>query len=339
MSPKLGILWILNLTLVISGCAGSSFEKHGDAIILHLQKSNNDDPKLMKLQVCSDDIIRIIAAPTEELSSRPSLIVNKTQWEPVSWTVREEGNEIILTTARLTVRVDSITGALAFYDFGGKLLLEEKSGGGKSITETRIMDEETYHVQQVFKSPSEEAFYGLGQHQNNVMNYKGHDVQLWQYNIVAGNPFLVSNKNYGILWDNNSLTKFGDVRAYQPITALTLIDSDGNPGGLTAEYFNRNDFQSPLTSRKESRIEHRFIDVHDPYPDTFNPGRGSIRWTGEIECREAGIHKLQLFSSGYTRMWLNGELVVDAWRQNWLPCTKMKISTTIIRTVPSAGFL
>jgi hypothetical protein len=31
-----------------------------------------------------------IATPTEELSTRPSLIVDKTQWEPVSWTVREE---------------------------------------------------------------------------------------------------------------------------------------------------------------------------------------------------------------------------------------------------------
>ena len=66
---------------------------------------------------------------------------------------------------------------------------------------------------------------------------------------------------------------------------------------------------------------HRFIDVNDSYPDKFNLSRGSIRWTGEIECRESGIHKLQLYSSGYTRMWLNGELVVDAWRQNWLPWT------------------
>jgi alpha-D-xyloside xylohydrolase len=347
MLSKIRVLWILNLTLVFSGCVGSSFEKHGDAIILHLQKSNNTDPKLMKLQVCSDDIIHIIAAPGEEFSSRPSLIVNKTRWEPVSWTVREEGNEIIITTAKLTVRVDSITGALAFFDSEGKLLLEEKSDGGKLITETKVMDEGTYHVRQLFESPSEEAFYGLGQHQNNVMNYKGHDIRLSQHNIVASNPFLVSNKNYGILWDNNSLTKFGDVREYQPITTLALIDNFGNPGGLTAEYFNSSDFQLPVTSKTESRIEHRFIDVNDPYPDKFNQNRGSIRWTGKIECRESGIHKLQLFSSGYTRMWLNGELVVDAWRQNWLPWThnfqipmeRGKRYPVKIEWIPEGGFI
>ena len=52
------------------------------------------------------------------------------------------------------------------------------------------------------------------------MNYKGHDVDLWQYNIVDVIPFLVSNKHYGILWDNNSRTKFGDIREYESLTNL-----------------------------------------------------------------------------------------------------------------------
>ncbi len=83
------------------------------------------------------------------------------------------------------------------------------------------------------------------------MNYKGHDVDLWQYNIIAVNPFLVSSKNYGILWDNNSRTKFGDIRDYQPINTLKLYDKNGESGGLTAEYFRDTSFDYLYTSRIE----------------------------------------------------------------------------------------
>jgi len=47
------------------------------------------------------------------------------------------------------------------------------------------------------------------------MNYKGHSVDLYQKNMVEAIPFVVSDRKYGVLWDNNSHTKFGDVREYQ----------------------------------------------------------------------------------------------------------------------------
>ena len=348
MSKKYSFfLLVLFPAAVLSGCAASSFERQSDGIVVHLQKSGDTDPALMKLQVCTDDIIRVVAAPGDAFSSRPSLIVDRDEWEPVSWTAEQNGNEIVLSSAKLTVRVDSQTGSLSFFDATGRPLLREKQEGGKSITPAEVMGEQTYHIRQLFDSPDDEAFYGLGQHQNDVMNYKGHDVDLWQYNIVAVNPFLVSSRNYGILWDNNSLTKFGDIRDYEPISTLTLIDRDGNPGGLTAEYFARRNFQSPVTTRSEDRIEHRYIDVNDAYPDDFDLNRGSIRWSGEIEARESGVHKLQLYSSSYTKMWLNDELVVDSWRQNWLPWThNFQVPLDVgqrcsvrIEWVPEGGFI
>ncbi len=339
---------LLSITTVLSGCSTTaSFEKESDGIVLHLEKTRDTDPALMKVQVCSDDIIRIVAAPGEEFSSRPSLIVDGHEWAPVSWTAEQKGDEIVLSTQKLKVRIDRRTGAVSFFDSEGEPLLREKADGGKSITPAEVMGEQTYHLRQLFESPDEEAFYGLGQHQNDVMNYKGHDVDLWQYNIVAVNPFLVSSKRYGILWDNNSRTKFGDIRDYQPISALSLIDKNDKPGGLTAGYFGGSDFTSPIVSRTESRIEHRFIDVHDPYPDGFDPNRGSIRWSGEIEARQSGVYKLQLFSSSYTKMWLNDQPVVDSWRQNWLPWTHnfripMEASKRYpikIEWIPEGGFI
>ena len=78
-----------------------------------------------------------------------------------------------------------------------------------------------------------------------------------------------------------------------------------------------------LHSQTEPRIEHEFVDQPGKYPQGFDINRGSIRWSGEIESAETGVHKFRFYCSGYTRMWLNGEPVVESWRQNWLPWTHM----------------
>ena len=79
------------------------------------------------------------------------------------------------------------------------------------------MGEKTAHIRQVFESPANEAFYGLGQHQNGLLNLRGHRIDLKQYNLVAAVPFFVSTRRYGMLWDNTSRTILGDPREFQPL--------------------------------------------------------------------------------------------------------------------------
>jgi alpha-D-xyloside xylohydrolase len=76
-------------------------------------------------------------------------------------------------------------------------------------------------------NPLGEALYGLGANQTSFMNMKGKDADLFQYNTMAVVPFIVSNRNYGILWDNNSRTKFGDVREWAELSALKLYNREG----------------------------------------------------------------------------------------------------------------
>jgi len=341
--PMLFVLVFLILTVELS----YAFEEQADGITLKLKKEKATDASLMKIQVCAENIIRVVAAPKKSFSSRQSLMVDKTDWEPVQWSVKEGKNQIVLSTAKLTVKVDRVKGTVAFYKANGQLILQEKEGGGKIFTPAEIMGEKTYSIQQLFDSPEDEAFYGLGQHQNDIMNYKGRDVDLWQYNIVAVVPFLVSSKNYGILWDNNSRTKFGDSRNFQSLSPLILYNKEGKKGGLTGEYYQTQDFHLLLTSQTEEKIEHEFIDARGTFPKGFNLNRGSVRWSGEIESRESGIHKFRLYCSSYTKMWLNGKLVVDSWRQNWLPwthliCLPMEIGKRCpvkIEWVPFGGFI
>ncbi|MBN1398260.1 MAG: DUF4968 domain-containing protein [Bacteroidetes bacterium] len=316
---RLKIQAIFLLLILFQLC--SAFEKQSDGIFLVLKKRSDSDVQWLKVQVCSESIIRVIASPVRSFSNHPSLIVEKKVWEPVDWTVKETGRWIILSTAKLAVRINSKTGAISFFSANGKPVLEEEDSGGKIITSAEVMGEKAFHIQQVFKSAEDEAFYGLGGHQNSIMNYKGHDVDLWQHNMVAVVPFLVSSRNYGILWDNNSRTKFGDIREYEPISSLKLTSDDCAEGCLTAEYYRDSNFDTVFAVRNEQRIEHEFIDVNDSFPEGFLQNAAAVRWSGKIQCHKSGIHKFRLYSSGYIKMWLDGKLVVDGWRQNWNPWT------------------
>jgi alpha-D-xyloside xylohydrolase len=345
-TKKWQVLFFFMIFMVIDGLNGE-YKKQPEGIMIKLKTEKVTDANLMKIEVCTENIIHVTATADKSFSRRPSLMVNKTDWKTVPWSLEEEDSKIVLSTSKIIVKIHKEKGTIAFYNGDGQLILEEKLETSKIITPAEVMREKTYHIQQIFNSSDGEAFYGLGQHQNNIINYKGHDVDLWQYNIIVAIPFLVSSKNYGILWDNNSRTKFGDIRDYQSLSTLKLYDKEGKEGGLTCEYFAKSDFDSLFTSRRESQIEYEFIDVHDTFPDGFNTNTGSIRWSGEIECKGPGIHKFRLYSSNYTKMWLDGKLVVDSWRQNWLPWTHLlrlpmeagKRYSIKIEWVPNGGFI
>lgn len=314
----------LIVLLVMWGCisfCGCAYEKQADGITIRLSRTEVTDAALMKIQLYTDGVVHVTATPEHSFDHRPSLIAVDVKRPPVHYSVKRQGDSVVLSTAKMSTKVSLLTGQVAFYDHDGKLILQEKAGGGKTFTPAVVMDEATYHVRQVFQSSPDEAFYGLGQHQNGLMNYKGHNVDLKQYNIVASVPFLVSSRNYGILWDNTSRTKFGDIRDYQPLSeSLTLYDKDGKKGGLTAAYYTDTTFGSLFTSRDESVINHESLQDQDGYPEGFKPNwSASIRWSGEIQSNESGVHTFRLYSSHYAKLWLNGKLVVDSWRQNWCP--------------------
>jgi len=68
-----------------------------------------------------------------------------------------------------------------------------------------------YTVGATFVSPPDEHYYGLGQNQEGYLDHRGHTVACWHdYNATGGPsigiPFAVTNKGYGIVWDNPSKT-------------------------------------------------------------------------------------------------------------------------------------
>jgi len=71
----------------------------------------------------------------------------------------------------------------------------------------------TFHRWRLLRLADDEHYYGLGQNQEGFLDHRGHPVRCWNdYNSPAAPttcvPFLVTNKGYGMLWDNPSKTTF-----------------------------------------------------------------------------------------------------------------------------------
>ncbi len=162
---------------------------------------------IVKFKVWSDKIIQVIHAPNENFQTRESLMVMKDSKPPTSWEYNKDGEIITLTTSEISLKYNIKTGNTAFFDKLGNVKLTEN---GSIIEEADLPEENAFHITQNFQLSPDEAIYGLGQHQDGIMNYRGHTVTLVQENRIAVVPVLVSSNNYGILWENYSKTKFRD---------------------------------------------------------------------------------------------------------------------------------
>lgn len=288
-------------------------QKNANNVVVPIR---NGQAKVVRLQILSDKIIRVTATPSDTFSQKESLAVIKQASPFTNWEIEEGEKQTIVKTSSLQAIVSKETGEVAFLDSGGNIILREVEGGGKSFLQSGGEDTAVYAVRQAFQSPDDEAFYGLGQHQNRQMNYKGEDVELAQHNIVAVVPFLYSSKNYGILWDNYSITRFGDPRPFEMIDkSLQLYNANGQPGGLTARYYSG---EKLVNEETVSQVNHQYLECKTE-PVNYRMTDGRVVYEGAFSSDVEGRHKFKLYASGYFKLWIDDKMVMDKWRQGWNP--------------------
>ena len=86
-----------------------------------------------------------------------------------------------------------------------------KDGNHDILNERRPQDDPYFQVGATFAAPKDEHYYGLGQNQEGYFDRRGRVVRCaHDYNAPGGQsvcvPFVVTNKGYGILWDNPART-------------------------------------------------------------------------------------------------------------------------------------
>ena len=180
----------------------------------------------MRIEVCGNRVIHVVASPTSEIPI-PKVPVVTQPCRANNFEVRVGKKEVRLSTATIIVTIDAATGALNFFSRDGRPLLSEPKEDGKTFDVPSVFEAKAWQVQQSFLSPADEALYGLGQHQEGIFDVRGVPIRLSQANTNISIPFLLSSNGYGILWNNGSLTDFN------PADLSIAIDPSTGKGKFT----------------------------------------------------------------------------------------------------------
>ncbi|ULT40604.1 DUF4968 domain-containing protein [Niabella defluvii] len=295
--------------------------KTDNGVIVYVKKAGSPGRQAVKVEVVTDDIVRITAAPDDQIQPVSSLITSYKRNNKVSWTVGSADSKLVIKTKNLITEVDKRSGAVSFFDKDHKTIIAGKPGTGRSMQPVVAEGTTTYKISQAFQTSGTEGWYGLGQHQQGIMNWKGRQVTFFQNNTEVAIPFLLSSRNYGILWDNYSFTRAGSLNPLLPLSALQLYSKKGEPGWLTASYANNKALPGEVAlERAESEINMPFLgDSKIKLPKEFKPESGIITWEGSISSPFSGSHQLQFTIGGTLKVWINHQLVVDRWRKSWNP--------------------
>ena len=109
-------------------------------------------------------------------------------------------------------------------------------------------------------------------------------------------------------WDNNNQTC--GQWTFKPVN---LAYNAGD--GLRADYFNGQNFETWRISRKDPNINFAW---GNGSPDaSVNADNFSARWTGKIQPRYSGTYTFYINSDNGRRVWINGQLIIDKWIDDW----------------------
>ena len=175
-----------------------SFEKQANGLQIH-QKDG-----VLRFEVDAADVLHVTYATLDakQTDAQPDHVIIKKDWPAASFEVLDDAKAITLTTAKLKVAVERESGAIHYESADGKQLTTDTY---RMLHPAEVNGEHTFHAEAAFGIyGSHEGFYGLGQHQAGVWNYRGETVDLSQENTEIAVPLLISTNGYGIFWNNPS---------------------------------------------------------------------------------------------------------------------------------------
>ena len=320
MKAKFFSLFLI-AALMLASCAGA-YKQDGSCVTVTVQDPVEGGPRLVRFQVLGENLIRVTATPEKEFADQESLMI-VPQENDVEFTVTENDGVLTLATSAVKANVLLSTGEVWFQNADGETLLAEQKGGGKYFEPIEVDGTKGYTFRQVFESPEDEAFYGLGQHQADEFNYKGKNEELFQYNTKVSVPFIVSNKGYGVLMDSYSMMRFGNPADYKQLgEVFKLYDAQGKEGCLTGTYVPENGQTIVRDEPKlyfEYLIEPKMEKVVN-LPEDFVFYNSNVTYEGSLEAAQTGDYQFILYYAGYTTVKVGGETVVpERWRTAWNP--------------------
>ncbi len=132
----------------------------------------------------------------------------------------------------------------------------------------------------------------------------------YKVTVYDGDNFTGASKDFTS--DINWLADWNDKISSLKITTGPAI---GNGKGLTANYFNGMNFETPVYNRIDTSINFNW---NNGSPNTaVNVDGFSARWSGQIQPKYSDTYTFYLNTDNGRRLWINGQLIVDKWIDDW----------------------
>lgn len=202
-----------------------------------------------------------------------------------------QGKQTLLTTSKgITLCVDADRQEVTAKNKTGEVVFQATRHELKAAT---VAGEATYEATLQMASPADEYLYGLGQFQDGYTNVRGLSRRLTQVNTQISIPMFLSNKGYGVLWNNYGMTEFNPANQ-----SVALVKQEGEG---VQEVVN-------VTSTSGGRNEVR---VRNIFKAQFSvPTKGMYSLLLDVGQTMARRHNLSI----------DGKLLIDH-RNLWLPPT------------------
>lgn len=104
------------------------------------------------------------------------------------------------------------------------------------------------------------------------------------------------------------------VGKYVPIPSRLLVPGPGEENhGLKGEYFDNRELKGkPVSTRIDKQVNFNW-GTGSPGPE-LPQDDFSVRWTGRLVAPKTGVFEIGLASDDGVRLWLDGRLLIDSWR-------------------------
>ena len=178
------------------------------------------------------DSLRVRAALMAEIrDDRFALLSADTDDSEIEITVSPERGTIRNGKITAVVEVEGWknNGRLSFYNQKGELLLRETdSGNALTLTprEYQPLTGGDFALNVTFEGQEGERLYGMGQYQEDQIDWKGCTLELKHRNSQASVPFVMPSSGCGFLWHNPALgyVSFGRNRTTWHADATRQMD-------------------------------------------------------------------------------------------------------------------
>ena len=168
------------------------------------------DPYLIELQFYTPSIVRVTKRlQTHSFTNQSLSVIAKPQ--QVQYRIGSGNGVVTLESTDLRVVLELATGRISFAGSNGIVLLVEKERGF-GFTNFNDAGVPSLSAWQSFVLGKEEAIFGLGQQQHGKLVQRGVKLRMIQGNTDDYVPIFVSEKGYGVIWDNCSPTLFADTQ-------------------------------------------------------------------------------------------------------------------------------